>query len=172
MAKVVTTFSRFQGFTRTHEEMLEFMDNTYKCDVKIFMSHTQNADNILPYKVKHHMATQLFPNHKDNFVNSEARTLVNALDELKENYDEIVFVCLSDNFQSFSKLISAYAEKNDINVSCVLFEPKYKEQCSSIIDFVKADNFDEFKKYSPLFADAFDVKLAFNVIKGIVNLQK
>jgi hypothetical protein len=171
MAKVVTTFSRFQGFTRTNEEMLEFMDNTYKCDVKIFMSHTRDNVNVIPYSVKHHMAQQLFPNHRDSFVNSEARTVVQVLDELRANYDEIVFVCLSENFETFSKLIASYSIKNNIKIECVVFEPKYKEQCSNIIDFVRADNFDDFKKYSPLFADAFDIKLAFTVIKGIISKQ-
>ncbi len=114
----VVAFGRLNPPTLGHLQLvktleLEAMKNN--ADPLLFLSHScDKKKNPLDYDTKLKYCQEAFK-HID-VVNSPAKTLVNVLEELNNEYTDIIYVCGSDRLQgqySTDKVLLAYNDKPD-----------------------------------------------------------
>lgn len=114
----VVAFGRFNPPTKAHKMLTELVVKTAKennADPLLFLSHScDKKKNPLDYETKLKYCREAFP--EITIVNSEAKTLVNVLEELNKDYTDIIYVCGTDRLQgtySTDKVLTAYNNKPD-----------------------------------------------------------
>ena len=114
----VVAFGRFNPPTVGHKKLVQLVATQamkHNADPLIFLSHScDKKKNPLPYDKKLNYCKEAFP--EVNIVDSEAKTLVNVLEELNSDYTDVIYVCGSDRLQgdySTDKVLLAYNNKPD-----------------------------------------------------------
>lgn len=162
-------FGRMNPPTIGHYKLIKTLASI-EDDSLLYLSHSQDKKkNPLDYDTKLKFCQEAFP--QVTVVNSEAKTLVNVLEELNEKYTDIVYVCGSDRLEgpySADKVLTAYNNKPDksgkINYSF------------NSIDFVSAgtrdaDSDDVVEAISGSMARQFAVDNDFNSFEDIVPFE-
>lgn len=110
--KVIFTWGRMNPPTRGHEKLVKKVKqlaSKYKCDARVYLTHSQDKKkNPLTYVEKIKYAKEAFGSviHK-----SEAKTIIQVLQELEKSYNEITFVAGSDRTNEFHSLLLKYNGK-------------------------------------------------------------
>lgn len=114
----VVAFGRFNPPTIGHKKLVQLVATQamkHNADPLLFLSHScDKKKNPLSYDKKLSYCKEAFP--EVNIVNSSAKTLVNVLEELNDEYTDIIYVCGSDRLQgdySTDKVLLAYNNKPD-----------------------------------------------------------
>jgi len=112
MAKVVFTFGRLNPPTIGHQKLVDKLQSVAKrekADSKVFLSHTQNnKKDPLNYAEKIRFARKAFGKIIEQ---SNAKTIIQILQELEKKYSDIVLVVGSDRVGEFSGLLNKYNGK-------------------------------------------------------------
>lgn len=106
---VVVTWGRYNPPTTGHETVFNTAAknaNQRRMDLRIFATHTHDAKkNPLPYKMKMDFLRRIFPRYKNYILNSEAKTIIQALVELNKVYSSVVLVVGGDRVKEFQGMM-------------------------------------------------------------------
>lgn len=117
MTTLVMNFGRFQGPHKGHQMLADYMKrlaSENNGDYMIFPSSTHNAKNPIPFNQKVEILKGLMPEHSDHISDAHPNSVVKILTLLQDKYDNIIFVCGSDQVRNFSMFLPNY---NDIEYS-------------------------------------------------------
>ena len=114
----VVAFGRMNPPTISHKMLVDKVAieaQKVNGDALLYLSHSQDSKkNPLDYQTKLKFCRKAFTNV--NIVESNAKTLVNVLEELNGKYTDIIYVCGSDRLEgpySADKVLTAYNNKPD-----------------------------------------------------------
>lgn len=109
----VVAFGRLNPMTTAHGKLakkLELEAQKVNGDALLYLSHSQDKKkNPLDYQTKLRFCRKAFPNIE--VVESDAKTLINVLEELNGKYTDIIYVCGEDRLEgpySADKVLTAY----------------------------------------------------------------
>ncbi len=187
----VVAFGRMNPPTIAHLKLVKTLELTAdknNGDAYLFLSHTQDKKkNPLSYDNKLNYCRKAFPNV--NIVDSPAKTLINVLEELNNEYTDIIYVCGSDRLQgeySSDKVLLAYnnipdkSGKINYSYNSINFvsagernadsEDKLETISASMArELAKEDNFEEFESIVPF--DEKDARNLFNDVRRGLGLS-
>ena len=114
---LVCAFGRANIFHKGHMALVSEIERIAKqhdADPAVFLSHTENKKNPLPYDVK----VKLMNKWTHGTVKLDPDTKVKIIGNLlhyanEHNYENIIIVCGSDRYPEYSKSLPAFAESRD-----------------------------------------------------------
>jgi len=108
--KLVVTFGRFNPPTIGHYKLLNKVKEVANGgEYAIFASHTNDArKNPLTYDCKINFMKEMFPDHAENIKKSNAKSLFEVLQNINDQYDDIVIVAGSDRVSEFRERLNKY----------------------------------------------------------------
>ena len=188
--KVVITFGRFNPPTRGHELLInkvKIIAKSNGAEAKIYLSHTVNKKNPLPYADKVNFLTKWFGSVIVDDISSENRTVFDALRNLGvKGYVDATLVVGSDRVAEFEKVIRPYINNdkdNSINIQnfkVISAGQRDADDLESVAgisgtkmrEFISNDDFKSFKKWLPSKATDEDAEKVWNLAKrGLVESQ-
>lgn len=104
-------FGRYQGPHKGHKMLFDFMYNlavARDASFMIYPSHTHNKSNPIAFHDKVDMLTDLMPEYTYNISVDHGNSIVSILKSLQYTYDNIIFVCGSDQYKNFNAFLPNY----------------------------------------------------------------
>lgn len=109
---VVITFGRYNPPTIGHEVVFNLAAkaaNERSYALKVFMSHTNDRKkNPLTYEQKIDFVKRLFPRYSNYVTESPAKTIIQVVQSLEEDFDHLVLIVGEDRVDEFQKLFNKY----------------------------------------------------------------
>lgn len=162
--KVALTFARMNPMTIGHMKVVDILDKTNADKKYVYLSHSFDKEkNPLPYWLKASYIKTFIKDTSVEMKDSEAKTVMEALKELKE-FNEVILVIGDDRFEDFKALIEKYNgvpdKKGNIlyDFDRIDYINAGQRQGNDIAtnasatkarNYVKEDNFEAFKEIIP-----------------------
>ena len=113
MKKVVLSFGRLNPITVGHEKLankIKAVAKSEKATPQLYLSHSQDSKkNPLSYDEKYKLARRAFG---PMVQKSRARTIIEVLKELDNQFDEVIVVVGSDRTREFETLLNRYNKRD------------------------------------------------------------
>lgn len=148
MKTLVMNFGRYQGPHKGHKMLWDFMHNLatdLDAEWMVYPSHTQNKNNPISFHDKVDMLSDLMPEYTYNISVDHSNSIVGILQSLQTTYDNIVFVCGSDQYKNFNAFLLNYnGLEYDFNSIEVVVAGETRDQGTSLIAQCSASKMREY----------------------------
>ena len=164
MKTLVTAFARANIFHQGHIVLVEEVNKIamqVNGDAAVFLSHTENKKNPLPYDFKVVLMNKWTNGTVKLDNENKVKMIGNLLHYANEGkYTNVIIVCGSDRAEEYSKSLPEFAASRDyFNFDSVtvrsLIRDTNKKDISGMSgtlmrSYIKEDNFDSFRRALPL----------------------
>lgn len=184
MSRAIITFGRFNPPHRGHGlvfDKMQELSESFEADRKIFVSHSfDSKKNPLAYREKLAFMRKLFPEHREYVTRSKARTIIDIMQLLENDYDSVTLVLGEDRVEDMSLMLLRYNGKEynfeeiDVVSAGERTENDLDSQASASKqrEFVVEDNYEEFVKFLPENTNKKTAQLLFNTVEMRLGLTR
>ena len=104
------TFGRFNPPTVAHGMLISKVKDACPSNYRVYLSHTQDSiNNPLDYSTKVGILKGMFPEHAENIIQTDTKTIFGILVDLyKEGITELIITVGQDRINEFTKIVTDY----------------------------------------------------------------
>lgn len=180
-ATVVLGWGRMNPITIGHEKLVNKIKEVARKErakPQIFLTHSQDAKkNPLPYEDKVALARKAFGNL---IVNSNAKTIIQVMQELQKGFGKVILVVGDDRVQEFQTLLNKYNGKDYKFESIAVVSAGERDpdaddvtgmSASKMRALASTNNFAQFKKGLPKALQG-DAQSVFDLVRSGMKLAE